>query len=249
MREPRLGRRPLAGGALASSEKGHGRRYLQGCTTESFPSHPHPDGPVSSAEQLQRLAEMGSLPETTETSQMESGGTGIRRVVICDVSFEETEKMEEKAVVLTGLTDRLFVLLKGERRYAMVVGQEVERGRYPGPMIQQYSPTCLGDFYSSQPPPRITYLEGTGFDTLISLLNRVFSPSSSTHTLCLSDTRVAINAALETASYSRRQDLLILQSYSKSMSLTHQFPTLQLLLGCARDANICSPTGRACRGF
>jgi hypothetical protein len=80
-----------------------------------------PDGPVSSAEQLRQLAGMESLPETTETSQIDRDGTEIRRVVICDVSFEEGEKMRERAEVLTGMTDNIVVWFNGKQRYAMVV--------------------------------------------------------------------------------------------------------------------------------
>jgi hypothetical protein len=71
------------------------RRHLQGCTTDPLPSHPHPGRPVSSAEQLQQLTEMESLPETTETSQIDYDGVETKRVIICDVSFEEMEKMKD----------------------------------------------------------------------------------------------------------------------------------------------------------
>ena len=54
------------------------------------------DSPVSSAYQLQQLAETGSLPETIETIQVEWDGTRIKGVTICHVSSEEKEKMEEE---------------------------------------------------------------------------------------------------------------------------------------------------------
>lgn len=86
-----------------------------------FPVILTPGGPVSSAEQLQQLAEMESLPEVTETSQVDLDGAEIRRVMICDASFEENKKMREKAEVLAGVTEHIFVLFNGNERYAMVV--------------------------------------------------------------------------------------------------------------------------------
>jgi hypothetical protein len=98
------------------------------------------DGPVSSAEQLRQLAGMESLPETTETSQIEPDGTEIRKVLICDVSFEEAEKMRERAEVLTGMTDRIVVLFNGKQRYAMVV-----KGLNEGVTLTKGDETVEGD--------------------------------------------------------------------------------------------------------
>jgi hypothetical protein len=86
-----------------------------------FPVILTPNGPISSAEKLQELAELDSLPETIDTTQVEPDGTEIKKVKICHVSFNEREKMEEKADVSSGIGDNVIVMFNGGQRYAMVV--------------------------------------------------------------------------------------------------------------------------------
>lgn len=52
------------------------------------------DSPISSAESLQQLAELESLPETTETSLVEWDGTEIKKVTISWVGFDARETMK-----------------------------------------------------------------------------------------------------------------------------------------------------------
>jgi hypothetical protein len=89
-------------------------------------------GPVRTAREVQHLAGMAGPPATSETSEVALGEgtdktTEIRRVVICDVSVEEAEKMGEKVEFFksfhpgTGSMDRTIVLFGGRKEYAMVV--------------------------------------------------------------------------------------------------------------------------------
>jgi hypothetical protein len=72
---------------------------------------------------------MESRPEGTETSLIgPDDEEEIKKVTTCDISLEETEKMEEKAVVLTGITDDISVLFQGKKRYAMVVAKSPKEG-------------------------------------------------------------------------------------------------------------------------
>jgi hypothetical protein len=80
-----------------------------------------PNGPISSAERLQELAELDSPPETIDTAQVRVDGTEIKKVKICHVSSKEREKMEEKADVSSGIGDNVLVMFNGEERFAMVV--------------------------------------------------------------------------------------------------------------------------------
>jgi hypothetical protein len=53
-----------------------------------------PESPVSTPEQLQKLAELPSLPEVIDSDQLEGYGdekTVVRRVKFCPVSFTEVE--------------------------------------------------------------------------------------------------------------------------------------------------------------
>ncbi|KAL2023356.1 hypothetical protein VTK56DRAFT_3094 [Thermocarpiscus australiensis] len=76
-----------------------------------------PGSPVSSAEKLQQLAELDSLPEIMETKQIEEDGTQ-RRVIISSINPKEKRKMEEKADVLT---DGPIVWFRDTKRFALVV--------------------------------------------------------------------------------------------------------------------------------
>ncbi|KAK4041126.1 hypothetical protein C8A01DRAFT_15105 [Parachaetomium inaequale] len=86
-----------------------------------FPVILTPNGPVSSASHLLQLAELDSLPETIETTQIEHDGTEVGAVTICHVSFDEMRKLEERAEVSDGIADGIYVLFRGKRRYAATV--------------------------------------------------------------------------------------------------------------------------------
>jgi hypothetical protein len=86
-----------------------------------FPVILTPNGPVSSASQLLQLAELDSLPETIETTQIERDGTEIGPVTICHVSFDEMRRMEKRAEVSDGITDGIYVIFRGKERYAAQV--------------------------------------------------------------------------------------------------------------------------------
>jgi hypothetical protein len=103
--------------AVQDMEAGTFKTLLPG----DFPVILTPDGPVSSAEELQQLAELDSLPETIDTIQIRPDGTELKRVKICLVSFEDRKKMKEKADVSSGIGDNVIVVSQGEQRYAMVV--------------------------------------------------------------------------------------------------------------------------------
>jgi hypothetical protein len=82
------------------------------------------DSPVSSSEELQQLAEMSSLPETLEGDRLEGFGHG-RKVVgttkFYPISFDEMQRIHEKAEVLLGAEHAIWVIFKGELRFARVV--------------------------------------------------------------------------------------------------------------------------------
>jgi hypothetical protein len=84
-----------------------------------------PNSPVSSPEQLQKLAELESLPETIETVLVDDykiyKNQEEERVVICHVNWEEREKLEQKAEVLAEVRSGVTVMFRGGKRYAMVV--------------------------------------------------------------------------------------------------------------------------------
>lgn len=87
-----------------------------------FPVLLTPGGPISSAAQLQQLIEADSLPETIETSRVDYHTNEIGKVRICHVSFEEKDKMEEKAEISDMIgRDTILVMFNGRRRVAMVV--------------------------------------------------------------------------------------------------------------------------------
>jgi hypothetical protein len=79
------------------------------------------NGPISSASDLQKLAEMESPPEAIETIQVDIHGQEIRKVTICHVSHDERQRMEEKADVAHGIEEHLTVMFEGGRRFACTV--------------------------------------------------------------------------------------------------------------------------------
>lgn len=87
-----------------------------------FPLILTPDGPISSAKQLQQLLKLDSLPETIETSQIAlEDDSEIRRVEICHVSYEEKDELEKLADVSPGIEDCVQVMFQGKPRWAMTV--------------------------------------------------------------------------------------------------------------------------------
>ena len=86
-----------------------------------FPVIITPDGPVTSPERLQQLAELDALPETIETTQFDWDEAETKNVLISHVSFSEMERVKGKAEVLIGITEEVYVLFRGKKRYAAVV--------------------------------------------------------------------------------------------------------------------------------
>ncbi len=80
-----------------------------------------PDGPVSSASKLQKLAETESLPKVTVVNQVELDERVIRKVAVCDVSRDEWERMKEKADVSPGIAEGIRVKFEGKMRFAGVL--------------------------------------------------------------------------------------------------------------------------------
>ncbi len=80
-----------------------------------------PDGPISSAAKLQKLAEMESLPEVIVTSQVDVYDRELKKVTICDISYAEWERVQEKADVSIGIVEGIMVMFKGKRRWARIV--------------------------------------------------------------------------------------------------------------------------------
>jgi hypothetical protein len=68
---------------------------------------------VSSAAELQGLAELESLPDIIETE--------VKRVTICHVSWEERKRIEEKAEVSQGVEESIIVIFDGRQRAAIEV--------------------------------------------------------------------------------------------------------------------------------
>jgi hypothetical protein len=79
------------------------------------------DGPISSASDLQKLAQMESLPEVIETIQVDVYDTEIKKVTICHVDHDTLEGIEEKADVSHGIDTGIMVMLEGKGRYAWTV--------------------------------------------------------------------------------------------------------------------------------
>lgn len=79
-------------------------------------------GPISSAEELQRLAELDSVPQVIQTALVvEEGIETEKPVTICHVGYDGKDKVEEKANVEPGMSGKFTVMIRGERRNAMVV--------------------------------------------------------------------------------------------------------------------------------
>ena len=86
-----------------------------------------PDGPVSSPEDLQRLAGTESLPEVLETKLTTRDRTkkgAVKTVTdarICHVNYDERERLETRAEVEYDATGKFAVIFRGQKRYPMVV--------------------------------------------------------------------------------------------------------------------------------
>ncbi|KAL2165948.1 hypothetical protein VTG60DRAFT_3568 [Thermothelomyces hinnuleus] len=86
-------------------------------TVIRFPVILNPDGPVSSAEDLQQLIELESVPETLETIVVRENGVDTERPVrICHVSDQERERLAEKANILYDYTTSFLVLFEEKKR-------------------------------------------------------------------------------------------------------------------------------------
>ncbi len=79
-----------------------------------YPVILNPDGPISSASQLQTLAETEGVPNVTTTTRVARDGKDLGEVTISDVSLDELEKMEEKAEVNDGIRDDILVIFLGK---------------------------------------------------------------------------------------------------------------------------------------
>ncbi|KAK4234100.1 hypothetical protein C8A03DRAFT_38142 [Achaetomium macrosporum] len=80
------------------------------------------DGTVSSAEKLQQLAELESVPETIDAVLIKENGRETNKpVTICLVDWDVQERIHEKAVAADGMAEHNIVLLQEQERYAMVV--------------------------------------------------------------------------------------------------------------------------------
>jgi hypothetical protein len=98
-----------------------------------FPVLITPNGPVSSPEKLQRLAEMESVPEVLEATLIrENGNPTKKQVKICHVNYDEREKLGEKGEV-EFFRGKFMVMIRGERRYAVAVQPLKEGATLQGP--------------------------------------------------------------------------------------------------------------------
>ncbi|KAK4102460.1 hypothetical protein N658DRAFT_506100 [Parathielavia hyrcaniae] len=86
---------PWPPGAWAEAERYYASGEWKKQPPTRYPIILTPDGPVSSAAELQRLAELESLPETLETSQVEWDGTELSKVTICYLTYAEKGKLKE----------------------------------------------------------------------------------------------------------------------------------------------------------
>jgi hypothetical protein len=83
-----------------------------------------PESPISTPEQLQKLAELSSLPDVIDSDQLEGYGRGktvVRSVKFCPVSFAEFERMEAKAELVDGMVNAVYVMFDGAPRFAWIV--------------------------------------------------------------------------------------------------------------------------------
>ena len=94
----------------------------------------NPDGPVSSAKDLQQLAGMDSVPETLAATLIREHCVSTERpVTICYINYGEKARLEEKANIEYDATGKFMVRLGEQRRYAMVVLSLKEGVTLPGP--------------------------------------------------------------------------------------------------------------------
>ncbi|KAL2129243.1 hypothetical protein VTI74DRAFT_8026 [Chaetomium olivicolor] len=88
-----------------------------------FPFIITPDGPISSAKKLPRLAEMESVSEALETTLVrKKWASTAKPVTIRHNNFAERGKLEEKANVEHDVSRKFMVLFRGQRKHAIVVG-------------------------------------------------------------------------------------------------------------------------------
>ncbi|KAL2173911.1 uncharacterized protein P884DRAFT_264331 [Thermothelomyces heterothallicus CBS 202.75] len=88
----------------------------------------NPNGPISSAEELQQLAELESVPETVESIIVRENGVKTERLVkISYVSLEEHKRLEERANVIRDTECYIRVMFEGKERYATVI-QSLKEG-------------------------------------------------------------------------------------------------------------------------
>lgn len=76
---------------------------------------------ASSPEKVQKLAGIEAVPEVTKTVRINEVDKTETPVTICDVSEEESERIEERADVLEGLSGGVVVMFRGKERFAIVV--------------------------------------------------------------------------------------------------------------------------------
>ncbi|KAH6855004.1 hypothetical protein B0I37DRAFT_363671 [Chaetomium sp. MPI-CAGE-AT-0009] len=83
----------------------------------------NPDGPISSAEELQRVAETESVPEVLQTTLTTREGRArtTKPVTICHVNYDERERLEERADVEYNMTGKFVVMFRGQERCPMMV--------------------------------------------------------------------------------------------------------------------------------
>ncbi|KAK4234623.1 hypothetical protein C8A03DRAFT_18513 [Achaetomium macrosporum] len=93
-----------------------------------------PDGPVSSAKDLQQLAGMDSMPETLEATLIRDHWISTERpVTICYVNYGERARLEEKANIEYDPSGKFMVRFGEQKRYTMVVLSLKEGVTLPGP--------------------------------------------------------------------------------------------------------------------
>ncbi len=86
-----------------------------------FPIVLEPDGPLSTPEQLQQLAELETVPEVIETARLDWNGAGVGSATVCAVSRRDRRRMEEKVDIGLGFTLDFFVSFEGESRAVLLV--------------------------------------------------------------------------------------------------------------------------------
>lgn len=81
-----------------------------------------PEGPVFSAEDLQQLAQMQSVPETLDATIIQENGVPTSRPIkICHISRDEVDKLEEVPTLQKTIIRATLWFCFRIRRYAIVV--------------------------------------------------------------------------------------------------------------------------------